>query len=772
MNQMNKFILGSLIVTSSLMTVNFAYAAEKTTTEKQQQAAKAVDAAIESAKLEAIAEAEKAEKAALAAKKQAEALKLVNAAIESAKAEAKQSAAKIEKLTKALEAKKATEQLAKAKKSEADKQAIAEAKTKKIAADKQAAALKTVMAAVELAKIEAAKAAAQREAIINPLGVANFQQATFTAYSEFPEILFNPTKPVKNPLTVYKLRNIVHNLPALDGLTRLNIQKLAKTNSVIKGVKIWKAERKTLRRELILNNYKSYWFTDNLLNIDKANQVIATAENAENFALRPASYNLDALKQLIAQSSNKIDAAWLKVPGSTEKLEEIAQEDEALSQLALNNAKLELALTHIAFAYSRDASAGQLIPSAVDRNNDVHPVATSAVNILEKITAPSKTGELQKWLEAQNPQSPQFKALLAEFKKQSGITSEQREQPIIVPTGKSLRKGMRSKRVIKLAMRLEQLGFYKKAANAEYPQAVTQDIIDAVKAFQQDRGLWVDGVAGINTIGTMNYKRPDYLKTLLVNLERQRWMPHDRGNKHVLVNQAEFRVRVYEDNKVTHSARVVIGKNKHQTPIFYNKIRTVVVNPYWNIPASIIYNEMRNKINNDPTYLARNNYQLSGTLNWEKATKRYVPFSIRQKPGARNALGRVKFLFPNRHSIYMHDTPSKSLFSRTSRAFSHGCVRVQNPELLALNLMGWSQKKYDSLIRSGRNQHFAMKTKIPVYMTYMTANVGENGKMHYFRDVYRRDAAVAKALGVKQILQQIADKQQTSSTQKTVMSSN
>ena len=557
----------------------------------------------------------------------------------------------------------------------------------------------------------------------------------------------------------------------MDGLTRQNLQKLAKNASVIDGVKIWKAERKTLRRKLILNNYKSFWFTDNVLDKTKAQEIVATIENAENFALRPARYKLAELKQLIANASDNINPAWLQIPGSSEKFNQLAQ-DEALNQLALNHAKLEIALSHVAFAYSRHASAGQLIPSAVDRNNDVHPVATSAAVILNNIKMLTQKGELQNWLEAQHPQSVQFKALLAEFKKQSGVSPEKPEEPVIVPAGKSLKKGNKSKRVIKLAMRLEQLGFYKKTADAAYPQIVNAEIIASVKAYQENRGLLADGIAGPNTLNSLNYKKPDYLKTLLVNLERQRWMPHDRGYKHVLVNQAEFRVRVFEGDEVTHTARVVIGKNKHQTPIFYNKIRTVVVNPYWNIPASIIYNEMRNKINNDPTYLARNNYQVSGNINWEKATRRYVPFSIRQKPGARNALGRVKFLFPNRHAIYMHDTPSKSLFSRASRAFSHGCVRVQNPELLALNLMGWSQKKYDSLVRSGRNRHFAMKTKIPVYMTYMTANVNEAGEIRYFRDVYGRDAAVARALGVKEILQQIAEKQNPASADAVVITSN
>lgn len=798
MGQINRVIFGTLIATSMAFANTHVFAADSNTeasiaTENNNSAATstlrlsgedeqaAKDEAAKIAKsLKQREQAAKmaADKAKAEAEKIAKALadeKAAKAAAVKAAQEAAQKAAEKAKVKAAEDAAKYSAKLAadkkeakiQAAKAVADKLAAKKAAAAKAIADKEAAYI------AEYAKIVSDGIAANKTAAIkadkeNVLGVTYLTLTKFKAYQDFPKIAFNPTKPVKNPLTVYKLRNIVHTLPALDGLTRLNLQKLAKNNSVIKGVKIWKAERKSLRRNLILNNYKSYWFTDNMLDAEKAQEIVATIENAENFALRPASYNLDNLKALIAAASSDINKEWLAVSGSTEKLNELAK-DQELSQLAMNNAKLEMALTHVAFAYSRDASAGQLIPSAVDRNMDVHPVATSAAKIISNIKSYAQKGDIQHWLEAQNPQSTQFTALLAEFKKQSGVDQVKQPDPIKVPTGKSLKKGMKSKRVIKLAMRLEQLGFYTKSADGEYPQIVSAEIMDSVKAYQTDRGLVADGIAGPATVGTLNYKKPDYLKTLLVNIERQRWMPRKLGYKHVLVNQAEFRLRVYENKEITHTARVVIGKNKHQTPMFFNTIRSVVVNPYWNIPSSILYNEMRNKIQNDSSYLSRNGYEVVGNMNWENASSRHVKFRVRQKPGGRNALGRVKFLFPNRHSIYLHDTPSKSLFSRASRAFSHGCVRVQNPELLALNLMGWSKNKYNSLIKAGKNRHFALKNKIPVYLTYMTASVDDEGKMRYFRDVYGRDKAVAKALGVSKILQKIADKKNALSSKTVVV---
>ncbi len=588
----------------------------------------------------------------------------------------------------------------------------------------------------------------------NPLDAADRPTKPIIAYTNLPEISFNPPKPVKNPFTIYKLSNIVDRLPMLDALTRLNIQKLSKGNQILSGLKVWKKERTLLRRDFILNNYKSKWFKGYELNQLKVAEIVATIKNANNFALRPARYKLDELTKLINKAKVKIDPNWLKIAGNQKNIE-LAKLDKILNDLALNNAKIELALSHIALVYTRHASAGQLVPSSVDSNIDVRPKPTATSQILNNIAKLSNKGELQNWLEAQHPQSTEFKTMLAELKMHS-LNIKKPEKIVVIPGGKALRAGKKSSRVVKLAKRLEQLGYYSKVATNPYPNVYNKYIVNAVKAYQKSNGLKADGVAGAITIGALNFKKPDYLKTLLVNIERHRWLPRDMGYKHVLVNQAEFRLRVYEGQKITFATNVVIGKNKHQTPVFYNKIRTVVVNPYWNIPNSIIYNEMRKKIIADPSYLSRNNYEAIGNISWEKATKRYVPFAIRQRPGRRNALGIVKFLFPNRHSIYLHDTPSKSLFGRASRAFSHGCVRVQNPRALALNLMGWSEKQFNALIKAGRNRHFALKNKVPVYLTYMTATVNEQGKLRYFRDVYGRDKAIEKALNVKQTLKSIA----------------
>ncbi|NRB14749.1 MAG: L,D-transpeptidase family protein, partial [Rhizobiales bacterium] len=628
-------------------------------------------------------------------------------------------------------------------------------------AEKQAKKLAELVAREAARVAEIARLAVLEEIRTNPLAASRAPKPEIMAYVDFPEIAFNPIKPVVNPLTVYKLANIAHNLPAIDGLTRLHLEKLAGGNSVIKGLKIWKAEQKTLKRQLQLNNYKSFWFTNNQLDLDKANEVIATIQNAEAFAFVPSRYKLDELQQLIYLATANIKPAWRAIPGTKQQLA-IMRKDEELNNFALNQAKLELALTHASMAYSRHASAGQVIPSAIDRNNDVKPVATSAISILTSIKTLKQPGELQAWLEAQHPQGKQFKALLAEFKRQSAA-DESKISNIRVPAGELLKLGNQSNRVVKLAQRLEQLGFYDSSLHNGYPREYNKIIVASVRAFQTEEGLQADGITGDQTVNALNFEQPDRLRTLLVNLERQRWTPHKMGQKHVVVNQPEFRLRIFEDEQITFSTRVVVGRKKFQTPIFNNKIATVVVNPYWNIPNSIIYNEMRSQINNDPGYLARNNYQVLGDLNWDKATPRYVPFRIRQKPGNSNALGRVKFLFPNRHSIYLHDTPSKSLFSKSSRAYSHGCIRVQNPNLLALNLMGWTQKKFDSLVAAGTNRHFALKNKVPVYLTYLTAYADDDDNIRYFSDMYDRDGKVARALGVDQIILDIAakKKQQT-----------
>ena len=258
------------------------------------------------------------------------------------------------------------------------------------------------------------------------------------------------------------------------------------------------------------------------------------------------------------------------------------------------------------------------------------------------------------------------------------------------------------------------------------------ELVSAVKSFQRAAGLQADGLVGRRTISAFNgkvEKHFDKAARIAKNMERLRWLPRNLGRNHVFVNQAAYELRVIRNHHESWRTKVIVGKPSNQTSFFSDEMETVVFNPYWGVPQSIITNEMLPKLVNDPSYLDRLGYEVysgsgrrvsSSSVDWWNYYNK-VPFAVRQPPGRRNALGEVKFLFPNKHAIYLHDTPTKKLFERSERAFSHGCVRVKNPRLLAEQVLGWDQGKIASYIEAGRNQKISLDRKIPVHLTYFTA---------------------------------------------------
>lgn len=233
---------------------------------------------------------------------------------------------------------------------------------------------------------------------------------------------------------------------------------------------------------------------------------------------------------------------------------------------------------------------------------------------------------------------------------------------------------------------------------------------DAVVAFQSENGLQADGVVGSRTLLALNAASEDGMTVsdILANMERWRWMPRDMGAFHIFVNIPEFSARLFRDGTKVYETRVVVGKPSNQTPVFSDVMDHVIVNPYWNVPYSIASEELLPSILSDASYLPRRNYEvLAGgrvvdpaSVDWSGVNLNQV--RIRQRPGSGNALGQIKFMFPNRHAVYLHDTPSKSLFARSARAFSHGCVRVQDPfdfadALLQLDTQ-WTAARLKSMI--------------------------------------------------------------------------
>ncbi|HMO33263.1 MAG TPA: L,D-transpeptidase family protein [Lacibacter sp.] len=259
----------------------------------------------------------------------------------------------------------------------------------------------------------------------------------------------------------------------------------------------------------------------------------------------------------------------------------------------------------------------------------------------------------------------------------------------------------------------------------------------AVKQFQHRYGMKEDGVVGAGVLAEMNQPIEKRIRQLIVNMERCRWLPVTLNRDYFVVNVPEFRFHAYENDSLAWSMKVVVGKVIHETAIFNGMMKYVVFAPYWNVPPGIMRNEVLPAIRRNPNYLARNHMEWNGKM-------------IRQKPGPWNALGKVKFLFPNSHNIYLHDTPAKNLFDQDQRAFSHGCIRVEQPQRLAEYVLRhqpeWTDARIDSAMKGTKELYVTIKQPIPVLIAYFTAWVDKDGLLNFRKDLYKRDERLAEMI--------------------------
>jgi L,D-transpeptidase YcbB len=493
----------------------------------------------------------------------------------------------------------------------------------------------------------------------------------------------------------------------------------------------------------------------------------------KNKLTKRAERLLEYLAKADKEGLNPEDYKTISLSDFSSDISHLADNEKALLHL-------EIELTRTALKYARHISSGRVKPSRINENLAPTLPLTDIAATLQALAANEHPEEVLKLLAPQHKGYQRLKAALAIARKQTGTKNWTK-----VPAGrKSLKPGQTDSRVALVRQRLTQSGDYKPEiieTNSDQPVNMADDadfelekinffdprLVKAVKAFQKHHGLAADGWVGNRTIGALNKPRPNRVHKIVINMERHRWLPRELGKRHVFVNQANYRMSVIDEGNVIHSARVIVGKPKFQTPVFSDKIRTVVFNPYWNVPRSIIKNEMLPFLAQDSSYLERQGFEVkltnqsrrrSSFFGWgggPSITSARQIISVRQPPGPRNALGRVKFIFPNKHAIYLHDTPAKSLFASTNRAFSHGCVRVQNAlkfaEILLRLDANWSPQRVARAVASGKNQYITLKRKVPVHLAYFTAWVDENNEYHSRPDIYSRDYALAQAIGHNEI---------------------
>lgn len=285
-----------------------------------------------------------------------------------------------------------------------------------------------------------------------------------------------------------------------------------------------------------------------------------------------------------------------------------------------------------------------------------------------------------------------------------------------------------------------------------------EDLKTAVISFQKNHGLYADGIVGSLTQKFLNMSANEKIEQIRINLERMRFLPRDLGEKYLIVNIPEFKLKLIEDHTVKLSMNVVVGESKHPTPIFSDNMSYIVLNPKWNIPESITKKEIIPKLIKDPNYLASKGIDIysswhpeSEKMNTQDIIDAFIledldsmpNFRLTQSPSSENPLGRMKFIFPNKHAVYMHDTPAKSLFSNARRAYSHGCIRLSKPQEL-LNIIASEDKsldlgKIDSILKETNEKSIGLSKKIPVHLVYLTSWVDEEGQLQFREDVYNYD---------------------------------
>ena len=459
----------------------------------------------------------------------------------------------------------------------------------------------------------------------------------------------------------------------------------------------------------------------------------AVLHAAEADGLRPADYHVTAIDSL------------------ARRLRQQTQAGASLDEQSM--ADLDLLCTDAFLLYGAHLEGGRLSP------DDLVPSWTldrHHTDLPRRLQHALDTRTIRGSLHALRPPQPEYDNLRRALAHHRRLADRGGTPPL--PNGPALKEGDRSARVPVLRRQLQATGDLAAPSPAD-PLLFDEPLQHAVGRFQERHGLTADGVVGPATRAALNVPAVSRIRKIEVNLERMRWLPRDLGTPHVMVNIADFWLRVVEDERSVLQMRVVVGTPYRQTPIFSDRISYLVFNPYWHVPHSIAVKDKLPDFKRNPALVSRLGFEVfqgwgtaaidPSTIDWDGLSAPNFPYRLRQKPGPYNALGEVKFMFPNRHNVYLHDTPSRSLFNRGARGFSSGCIRVEHPVDLAAVLLrtngGWTPDRVRTAMETNTERAVVLKQPVPVHLFYWTAWM-ENGTLHLRPDIYDRDAAVARAL--------------------------
>ena len=411
--------------------------------------------------------------------------------------------------------------------------------------------------------------------------------------------------------------------------------------------------------------------------------------------------------------------------------------------------EVEVALSRAFLAYARDVQSGVVVPGRVDNDIKRDVPRRTAGDLLAGISR----GDPRAMLRALPPQTNEYRRLMKErLRLQEMIAQGGWGAPV---PGEKLEPGDTGAAVIALRDRLVAQGYLARSATAQFDGRIQA----ALQAFQVDHGLEIDGIAGPSTLAALNVAPEARLASVLVAMERERWLPAERGTRHILVNLADFSARILDDDRVTFETRAVVGKDQggRRSPEFSDRMNHMIVNPTWHVPRSITVNEYlpkmqanRNAVGHLRVYDSRGREVPRSAVNFRAYSARSFPFRLKQPPSDSNALGLVKFMFPNKYNIYLHDTPQKHLFAREKRDFSHGCIRLAQPFDFAYALLAAQEDdpkgRFHTALDSGRETRINLEDHVPIHLIYRTAITRAGGHIQYRDDVYGRDARIWEAL--------------------------
>ena len=411
--------------------------------------------------------------------------------------------------------------------------------------------------------------------------------------------------------------------------------------------------------------------------------------------------------------------------------------------------KIEVMLTTVFLQYARDIQSGVLRPKSIDPMMVREVSYTPRIELLSGFRNSNPTA----FLRSLPPSTPEYTRLVATKLRLEALQATGGWGRVV--NAEKLTAGDTGAEVIALRNRLVAMGFMDRSATATYDGA----LVEAVRDFQRRHGLAEDGAAGPSTISEINRPVSDRLQSIVVAMERERWFNKDKGDRHVWVNLTDFSAKIMDHGEVTFSTRSVIGAvdPDRETPEFSDVMEYMVINPSWYVPRSIVTKEylpqmQRNRAAAGHLLITDRNGRTINRANidFNRYNARNFPFSMRQPPSNRNALGLVKFMFPNQYNIYLHDTPAKSLFGREIRAYSHGCIRLNDPFDFAYALLAKQTDDpvglFQSRLQSGNESSVRLDEAVPVHLVYRTAFTTNAGGVEFRRDVYGRDGRIWSAL--------------------------